>query len=133
MTNNTTQSTEQLSLRRGAGRARRRTAAVVGLGAMTALAACSTGAGATSSSSSPPAATVSIGGMNFSPSVVKIKSGGIVTWSWTAGRAHDVHLTDGSISPIQASGTWSHTFTTPGSYSFHCDLHPRMTGTVIVS
>jgi plastocyanin len=110
---------------------RRRLAAVLGLGAMTVLAACSGGAGA-SPAPSAPAAAVTIGGMGFSPSTITVKAGATVTWTWS-GRTHDVRFTDGPASPVQSQGTWSRTFTTPGTYHYRCDLHPMMTGTVVVT
>ncbi|MFI5419961.1 MAG: cupredoxin domain-containing protein [Nitrososphaerales archaeon] len=33
---------------------------------------------------------------------------------------------------INVGGSWSHTFTVPGSYTYHCSYHPWMHGTVIV-
>jgi plastocyanin len=30
-------------------------------------------------------------------------------------------------------GTYSFTFTTPGTYSYHCAIHPFMKGTIIVT
>jgi len=32
-----------------------------------------------------------------------------------------------------SAGTYSHKFTTAGTYLYHCSLHPNMQGTVIVS
>ncbi|MDQ6778909.1 MAG: plastocyanin/azurin family copper-binding protein [Actinomycetota bacterium] len=34
--------------------------------------------------------------------------------------------------PIQPGQTKTFTFTTAGTYGYHCSLHPFMTGTVIV-
>lgn len=33
---------------------------------------------------------------------------------------------------ISSGGTYQHTFTTPGTYAYHCSFHPWMQGTVIV-
>jgi plastocyanin len=29
--------------------------------------------------------------------------------------------------------SFSHTFTAPGTYAFHCNIHPSMTGSVTVT
>jgi plastocyanin len=34
--------------------------------------------------------------------------------------------------PINPGQTWSHTFSSPGIYDYHCDYHPWMKGTVTV-
>jgi plastocyanin len=33
---------------------------------------------------------------------------------------------------LDAEGTYSFTFTTPGAYKYFCSLHPHMTGTIVV-
>ena len=49
--------------------------------------------------------------------------------------AIDLDTEDGSFhSPgMDTHGTYSFTFTTPGSYDFICSIHPFMTGTVVVT
>jgi plastocyanin len=34
---------------------------------------------------------------------------------------------------LAGGGTYSHRFTTAGTFAYHCEIHPSMTGTVIVS
>jgi plastocyanin len=34
---------------------------------------------------------------------------------------------------LQPGASFSFTFTKPGSYSYHCSIHPFMTGKVVVS
>jgi plastocyanin len=33
---------------------------------------------------------------------------------------------------LDTDGTYSFTFTTPGTYKYFCSLHPHMTGTIVV-
>jgi plastocyanin len=42
---------------------------------------------------------------------------------------------DGAFNGATAAGggTFSHLFTTTGTFAYHCAIHPSMTGTVIVS
>ena len=81
--------------------------------------------------------TVGAGATNsFAPSTVTIKAGQSVTWSWVSG-FHSV-VSDSTPkafadSPGQASGQYSATFATAGSYPYHCGVHgAMMSGTVVV-
>jgi plastocyanin len=118
---------------------RRRPVAGLILVALLALAGCSAHAGATSSAATGTgvsSAAVTVAGQSFSPSSVTIQAGGTVTWTWSGGGrgpGHDVHLDDGGVSPLQSQGSWSHTFTTAGTYRYHCDIHRMMTATVTVT
>jgi plastocyanin len=62
--------------------------------------------------------------------------GTLVTW---ADRQLDVQHTvtagDGSFgsSPLSAGSSFSHIFTIAGTYTDHRNIHPDMTGTVIVT
>jgi plastocyanin len=72
--------------------------------------------------------------MAFRPRVVTIHAGQIVTWRFEDAQVlHDVDSRSGGFaSPEKDSGTWSHTFARPGTYSYFCSIHPYMTGAVIV-
>jgi plastocyanin len=82
------------------------------------------------------------GGFTFEPDSVTINAGDTVQWDW-AGGTHTVTSGDpGTCAPsagfdsgIQSSGTFSHTFPTPGTYTYICELHcgTGMTGQVIVN
>src|SRR5262245_30902913 len=118
--------------------------AFVGLMALGLAAACgsdnSTTAPSTTSGTMPTnSATVTIpasssyGGMfSFAPATVTINVGGTVTWKNNDSVTHsstsdspgwDLTMTTGS--------TVTQTFTTAGTFPYHCRLH-SMTGTVIV-
>lgn len=84
--------------------------------------------------------SVSISGMAFSPSSLTVAVGTTVTWTNSDAVAHtvtsDTALFDSG--PITASGgyggggTYSYTFTTAGTYNYHCTIHPMMTAKIIV-
>jgi plastocyanin len=59
--------------------------------------------------------------------------GGTVSFSWTG--AHNVAFDDGATSgDVTVGGSWSRTFTSPGSYRYQCDVHPNtMSGVITVS
>ena len=75
---------------------------------------------------------VAVRSMAFSPKVVKVPAGATVTWHFRDSVAHDVRGADFS-SAVTATGDFRHTFTTPGTYDYHCSLHPIMRGRVIVT
>ena len=85
----------------------------------------------------PTSAAVSLQNLAFNPDSVVVQSGGTVTWTWNDGATqHNVTFTSGPArppdSPTKASGTFAPTFTTAGTYGYHCTIHGNMTGTVVV-
>ncbi|MFI5225180.1 MAG: cupredoxin domain-containing protein [Candidatus Limnocylindrales bacterium] len=114
---------------------------VIGFIAVVALAV---GACSSSSSAPPPAAPAGAGGGSgavtiadfaFSPSTITIAAGSTVTWTNNDTTAHTVTLDDGSATSddIAAGSTFQHTFTTAGTFTYHCKIHPTMTATVVVT
>jgi plastocyanin len=76
----------------------------------------------------------------FYPSSITIPRGTIVTWVNMDFTQHTV--TSGTeqaptgvfdSSPLGHMQSFSYTFNTPGTYSYYCDLHPNMTGTIRVT
>jgi plastocyanin len=86
--------------------------------------------------------TVQVGpGLSFSPSSVTVAPGETVIWSFQALHTSTSDVSTGPEvwdSGLLSSGTFSHTFTTPGSYPYYCQVHSfpggtMMNGLVIVS
>jgi amicyanin len=79
--------------------------------------------------------SVTIHNFAFGPQVVTVKAGTTVHWTNRDAEAHTVTSDNGAFnSPVLQPGTsYSHTFTKPGTYSYHCSIHPFMTGKVVVS
>jgi plastocyanin len=77
-------------------------------------------------------ASVTIQNFAFSPQVVKITAGGSVTWTNQDGVIHTVTFSD-STQTISNSASYTKKFDTPGTYAYHCSIHPSMTGTVEVT
>jgi plastocyanin len=78
--------------------------------------------------------TVRIDGMRFNPEKITVKPGTTVTWIHGSQMPHTVSgNADGLRSSTLYKGQqYSHTFNTSGSYSYFCELHPSMTGSVVV-
>jgi plastocyanin len=79
--------------------------------------------------------SVTISGFAFSPASLTIHVGDIVVWTNKDSAAHTVTSDSGtelSSSSISNEGTYSHKFTSAGTYSYHCTVHPSMHGIVTV-
>ena len=74
-------------------------------------------------------------GFSFNPSSVTIAPGDTVRWVWQ-GAAH-TSTSNTNTGPevwdsgILSSGTFSHTFATPGDWPYYCSLHSSPGGTVM--
>jgi amicyanin len=80
-------------------------------------------------------AQVEIRAHGFSTPTVTVKAGTTVTW---INHDDDAHTVTSTVNAFRSPGldtdeTFSHTFTTPGTYEYYCTLHPLMTGKVIVT
>jgi len=82
------------------------------------------------------ASTVQIENYQFLPNTLTIPVGASVTW---INRDGDVHTVAADDTPqtfksagLDTDDKFSFTFTKPGTYSYHCSVHPHMTGKIIV-
>jgi plastocyanin len=66
---------------------------------------------------------------------VTVSAGGQVTVSNRDGAPHTVTSDDGAFDSGQIAGGATGSFVAPsqpGTYSFHCEVHPEMSGTLTV-
>ena len=82
--------------------------------------------------------TVTISNYAFSPQKITVKVGTTVTWTNQDAIEHtvtaDTESPDAPKSGLIAKGqTYSFTFNKAGTYGYHCEPHPYMKGTVIVT
>jgi plastocyanin len=102
------------------------------------LASCSDSNGPDNSSPPPAAASVTATtGQQFTPATVRVATGGVVTWVFQS-LGHNVTFTAATGAPEDIPGVNSNTsiartFTTSGTFAYHCTIHPGMSGTVQVS
>jgi plastocyanin len=73
-------------------------------------------------------------GETFVPGVIFVDAGTTVTWSNLDGEDHTVTSATGVFSGnLPANpGTYSYTFSKPGTYNYYCAIHTYMTGSVVV-
>lgn len=72
----------------------------------------------------------------FSPVTLTVKVGTEVTWVNQDSVSHSVVSSSGTELNSQLfakDASWSHIFKTPGTYEYHCGVHPTMVGTIIVT
>ena len=97
------------------------------------------GAGVTGASAAPktPKVTtvnVDISNYLFKPRTLKITRNTKVVWTNHDTTGHTVVFTDfGTKRALGLNKTWSHKFTTDGTFKYECTLHPGMTGKVVVT
>jgi plastocyanin len=103
-----------------------------------ALTACggSSGGSSGSGTGSTPASDITISNFTFSPASLTVAPGAKVTVTNNDTVRHDVDSDDTTSFTTTPIGKGTFTFTapmTPGSYSYHCSVHPNMRGTLIVA
>src|ERR1051325_7650141 len=80
---------------------------------------------------------VTVNNAFFSPQTVNVQVGDTVPWTNNSG-FHSVTADDNSFEKAASSSPWTftHTFSTPGSFGYHCSVHGfpggGMFGTVVV-
>jgi len=78
---------------------------------------------------------IEIKGFAFNPASITISAGTTVIWTNQDSAPHRIisdsgnELGSGSISTGQ---TYTHTFENPGTYDYHCSIHPSMKGEIVV-
>jgi plastocyanin len=81
-----------------------------------------------------PQPTVAISDFKYGPSTVTIHAGDTVRFVNSDQEAHTITASDGSFDSegVDSGGSWTHRFTKPGRYTYFCELHPFMKGTIVV-
>lgn len=76
-------------------------------------------------------------GMNalqFNDATIEIAAGTTIEWTNEDQLTHSITADDNSFDSgnLESGQVWRYTFTQPGSYPFHCTLHPFMKGMIVV-
>jgi plastocyanin len=78
--------------------------------------------------------TVYIQDFYFSPASINIEPGTTVTWVNQGQAPHTATHTGGTFDSgtLQPGQSYSYTFNRAGTYAYYCQIHPNMTGTIVV-
>ncbi len=85
---------------------------------------------------------VAIQNFAFAPPTLQITAGTTVTWTNRDAADHQIindatgQAAQGALfmsNPLPQGATYSFTFTTAGTYPYHCNIHPSMKGTITVT
>ena len=70
----------------------------------------------------------------YAPNPITISTGDTVSWTNNDTEAHTSVGDDGSWNSgtIAPGATFNRTFTSAGTFTYHCSIHPNMIGTVTV-
>jgi plastocyanin len=107
---------------------------VVAIGASCSSSAKSGGTTTTAGGAGQAGVTAS-DSLKFSPDTLTVSVGHAVTWTNGGSVGHTVTFDSGPAfsEPLNAGATVMRTFTTAGTFAYHCSIHgPSMHGTIIV-
>ena len=79
--------------------------------------------------------TIEIKDFNFSPKTLTVKSGEKITWINRDEEPHTVVSVEKQFKKSSALDTdqeFTITAGAPGTYTYFCSVHPKMTGTIVV-
>ena len=79
-------------------------------------------------------AEVKLDNFSFGPQTLTVPAGTTVVWTNRDDIPHTVVSTDGVFkSKVRDTDeNFSYTFAKPGTYSYFCSIHPKMTGKIVV-
>jgi amicyanin len=86
----------------------------------------------------PPTVDVKIDNFSFAPATLTVKAGTQITWTNADDIPHTVVSLDQSNDQsfkskvLDTDEKFTFTFSKPGTYSYFCSIHPKMTGKVVV-
>lgn len=83
-----------------------------------------------------PQVTVQIGDNAFQPARISVMAGTTVTWVHTGQVTHNVlslQVADLRSPDLRPGDRYSHTFKTPGTYTYYCSYHDGMSATITVT
>jgi plastocyanin len=96
----------------------------------------STAAATAAPAAATPATPLAVGiaGFAFAPATLHVPAGGSVAWTNNDAVTHTVTPDAGGIDAheLAPGAAFTQTFTSPGTYGYHCAIHPFMKGSIVV-
>jgi plastocyanin len=82
----------------------------------------------------PPSADIKIDNFSFTPQTITVKTGTQITWTNGDDIPHTVVSEDKSFKSkvLDTDEKFVFTAAKPGTYSYFCSIHPKMTGKLVV-
>lgn len=81
------------------------------------------------------ASSAGSGAFSPNPFTISLASKTTVQWGNADGMTHTVVSDDGSFSSgnLSSGNTFTHTFSSTGTFTYRCSIHPSMVGTIVVN
>jgi plastocyanin len=82
----------------------------------------------------PTAVEIKIDNFSFTPPTITVKAGTEVTWTNKDDIPHNVVSEDKSFKSkvLDTDEKFTYTASKPGTYTYYCSIHPKMTGKLVV-
>jgi plastocyanin len=80
-------------------------------------------------------AAVTIVDFAFQPASLEVTAGTTVTWTNSDAAPHTVTADNGEFDSgrLAPGASFSQTFDAAGTFTYHCEIHPQMAGTIVVT
>lgn len=91
-------------------------------------------AGGVTPAEDKPSTEIKIDNFVFSPNTITVPAGTAVRWTNHDDIPHNVVADDKSFKSrvLDTDEAFSYTFAKPGTYTYFCSIHPKMTGKIVV-
>lgn len=76
--------------------------------------------------------TVTIKNFSFTPDVLTVKQGAMVTWINQDSAPHALQSDTFQSSTLNQGDIFEFAFNDKGNFDYHCSIHPSMTGKIVV-
>lgn len=71
----------------------------------------------------------------FAPNAINVMPGNTISWTNEDSTEHTITANEGGLfdsGPLPPGMVWDNMFESPGTFGYHCAIHPWMTGRVMI-